>query len=105
MEALVMMLHNTTENKYHPIFYLESPLPGGMESEGNQNLIRYKSKGHHTTGFETRDKAIESVNNELIGQIKSIGYIPNLELDEDLSWDGKDIPADQQIRNRTKTTA
>lgn len=100
MQALVMMLHNTALNKYHPIFYLESPLPGGSESDGNKHFIRYKSKGHHTTGFDSRDKALDSINNELIEQIKSIGYTPNLELDGDLIWDGKDIPADHQIRNR-----
>lgn len=100
MEALVMMLHNTSTNKYHPIFYLESPLPGGWEADGNKGFIRYKSKGHHTIGFDTRDGAIESINNELIGQIKSIGHNPNLELDTDLPWDGVEIPANQQIRNR-----
>lgn len=100
MQALVMMLHNTSTNKFHPIFYLESPLPGGPDAEGNQSLIRYKSKGHHTFGFSDRNEALLSINNELIEQINSIGYTPALELDNDLSWDGTGIPADQQIRNR-----
>lgn len=101
MDALVLMLKNISTNRFHPIFYLESPLPGGPESEGNKKLIRYKSKGHHTQGFETRDAAINSINNELVAQIKSIGYTPNLEIEIDEIWDGKGIPADQQIRLKT----
>lgn len=100
MEALVMMLKNTSTQRYHPIFYLESPLPGGPESDSNQKLIRYKSKGHHTTGFDTRELALNRINSELIDQIKSIGYTVNLELEVDLEWDGLETPADQQIRMR-----
>ena len=100
MQALVMMLQNTSTQKFHPIFYLESPLPGGNESDGNINLIRYKSKGHHTAGFIDRNEALLSINTQLIDQIKQIGYTPNLELDNDLLWDGIGVPADQQIRNR-----
>jgi hypothetical protein len=100
MQALVMMLQNTSTQKFHPIFYLESPLPGGHESEGNQKLIRYKSQGHHTSGFVDRNEALVSINTELIDQIKSIGYTPTLELDQDILWNGQGVPADQQIRNR-----
>jgi hypothetical protein len=100
MQALVMMLINTSTKRYHPIFYFESPLPGGIGSEANTHLIRYKSKGHHATGFDNRNLALTSINTELIGQINSVGYHPNLELDGDLEWDGENIPADTQIRNR-----
>jgi hypothetical protein len=101
MEALVMMLKNTSTGRFHPMFYFESPLPGGIESDANKQFIRYKSKGHHTDGFDTRELALESITTKLIDQIKSVGYNPNLELDGDLEWNGKDIPADQQIRYKT----
>ena len=98
MEALVMMLKNTKENKWHPIFYFESDFPGGPDSMLNDTVIRYKSKGHHTTGFKSREEAVSSINDSLVNQIKSCGYIPNLEIDSDIEWDGEDTPADVQIR-------
>ena len=100
MQALVMMLLNTKTNTYHPIFYLESWFPGESTSEMNMNYIRFKSKGHHTAGFKTRDEAIKDVHTVLIDKIKSIGYLPNLEIADDMVWDGEGIPADHQIRER-----
>ncbi len=100
MEALVMMLKNTATNTYHPIMYFEKPFPD-LESEGNRKLIRYKSKGHRTVGFTDRQEAIDSIDKELsVEKLQSLGYTRNLELEGDLEWDGKDIPADTQIRNR-----
>lgn len=100
MNALIMMLKNTAKNTFHPIMYFENLLPGGYESEGNQKLIRYKSKGHHTTGFSDRQEAINSLD-ELEEKTKSIGYETiHRELDGDVEWNGEGIPADVQIRNR-----
>jgi len=100
MEALIMMLKNTATNTYHPIMYFEKPFPD-LESEGNQKLIRYKSKGHRTVGFAERQDAIDSIDKELsVEKLKGLGYNRNLELEGDLVWDGKDIPADVQLRSR-----
>ena len=100
MEALVMMLKNTSQNIYHPIVYFEAPLPGGYESEGNKKLIRYKSKGHRTTGFTDRQEAINSIATEMEAKLKEMGYNLHKELNGDLEWDGVDIPADVQFRSR-----
>jgi hypothetical protein len=100
MQALVMMLFNTKNNTFHPIYYLEDWFPGPFDSTMNTNYIRYKSKGHHTTGFKNRNEAVKSINESLIDQIKSIGYQPNLELETDLVWDGNNIPADHQVREK-----
>jgi hypothetical protein len=100
MQALVMMLFNSKTNTYHPIYYLENWFPGPSDSEMNKNYIRYKSKGHHTTGFTNRNEAVKSINESLVEQIKSIGYTPNLELEADLSWNGDDVPIDNQIRDK-----
>lgn len=98
-EALVMMLKNTATNTYHPILYYEKPLPGGPESEGNQKLVRYKSKGHRTVGFTNREDAVKSIDTELsVEKLKGLGYNRNVELDGDLEWDGSGIPADVQTR-------
>ena len=100
MEALIMMLKNTKENTYHPIMYFESPFAGGHENDGNQKIIRYKSKGHTTKGFNDRNEAITSIDVEIECKLKEMGYNINRELDADLYWDGLGIPADVQIRGK-----
>jgi len=94
MEALIMMLFNTKEKTYHPILYFEHPLPGLSE------VIRYKSKGHRTTGFKDREEAIATIKPELIDRLP--GYKITQELDGDFYWDGIDIPADIQLRSKNK---
>lgn len=101
MEALIMMLKNENKNTYHPIMYFENMFCGGDENEGNQKLIRYKSKGHHTSGFVNREDAIDSIKIELEDKIKEMGYNVNMELENDLEWDGNGIPADVQLRSRS----
>lgn len=99
MKALFMLLHNLTTNTYHPIMYFESPLPG----DGNEKLVRYKSKGHHTEGFVNRQDAVDSIlNDKNEEKLKSIGYTMTNQIDTspDIEWDGKELPLDVQIRNR-----
>ena len=95
MRVLIMMLKNIIENTYHPIFYMESPLPGG-----NSKLIRFKSKGHRTTGFRCRKDAVESIQSEIVDKLPE--YLIIKELDVDLEWDGKDMPIDHQLRDYDK---
>lgn len=92
--ALIMMLYNTLKETWHPIFYFESPLPGPIEEA---TLIRFKSKGHHTTGFKTRDEALFSAT-ELHKQLLEQKNTVFVETEGDLPWDGVDIPADTQFR-------
>lgn len=101
MEALIKMLKNEKQNTYHPIMYFENMFCGGDESEGNKKLIRYKSKGHHTSGFVNREDALNSIKTELEERIKEMGYNINKELEDDIAWDGEGIPADVQIRERS----
>lgn len=99
--ALVKMLHNIEAKKWHPIFYYDKPFPGGFKDGGiNDAVIRYKSKGHHTTGFDKREDAVKSAN-ELIDTLRNRDHDTVLvEIDEkdDILWDGKEIPADTQLR-------
>lgn len=100
---VVAMLHNQKLNRWHPILYVESPLPGPPTPE---KPIRHKSKGHHTTGFETREAALTSAR-ELAMRAKehSIGNV-RLAVEEDLPWDGNGIPADTAFFiNLSETTA
>lgn len=98
--ALVMMLKNTKENTYHPIMYFEKPLPGPLDGEANQKLIRYKSKGHRTTGFKDRQAAIDTIEPEIVERLKPMGMTVIKDLDLDIEWDGIDMPIDTQLRSR-----
>jgi len=89
-----MMLKNTKQNTYHPIMYFEHPFPGD-----ETKLIRYKSKGHHTAGFNDREDAVKSID-ENEEKLNEMGYHLNKELEGDLTWDGLGIPADTQLRSR-----
>ena len=85
--VIVALLHNTKEDRWHPIFFYENPLPGPPSDD---KPVRYKSKMHHTTGFETREEALASLEDPKFeaefGGIKKC-------LDEDMPWDGEGIPA------------
>lgn len=101
MEALIMMLHNLPQNTYHPILYFESFFPGGADSEGNMKLKRFKSKGHHTKGFTSRQDAVNHIQTDLEPKVKNMGYKVNVEIEEaDLVWDGTEVPIDVQLRGR-----
>ncbi len=102
MKALIMMLINRKTNTYHPIFYMEHPF---IADEANETIIRYRSKGHHTTGFATRQKALDSIEEQLRIPLREQGYVILEELEEKdlLEWDGENIPADNQLRLKSIT--
>lgn len=88
-----MILVNSTAGTFHPILYLESPMPGNTQP--SETARRYKSKFHHTTGFATREEAIESAK-ELVPKIKEHFVLydePRLDFDCSPEWDGEGIPA------------
>jgi hypothetical protein len=68
---------NTETGRFHPVVFRPAPLPGGSE------LPRYKSLGHHTTGFDTEDEAIAWAKE---GPDRSF-------IDHRWEWNGKDVPA------------
>jgi hypothetical protein len=82
VNPIVAMLVNEATGRFHPILFYESPLPGNPE-----NLVRHKSKGHHTAGFDTRDEAVAEAR-ELAERQGA-----RMALSQDLPWDGEDIPA------------
>lgn len=93
MEALIMMIKNFKNGTYHPIWYVESPLPSSDESS---KLKRFKSRMHHTSGFPTREEALDSIETQLIPRLD--GYVITKDLDGDIEWDGEGIPADIQFK-------
>jgi hypothetical protein len=84
INPIVAMLHNVSENRWHPILFIESPLPGPDEPG---KPVRHK--GHHTTGFAKRHEAVESAM-ELAQRTEPAA---RLCLDKDFEWDGHEIPA------------
>jgi hypothetical protein len=91
VNPVIAMLHNLKDNRYHPILFLESPLPGPPSPD---TPVRHKSTGHHTTGFATREEALTYVRGEFLEIVKTkfIGE-PRLCLQKDFPWDGDETPA------------
>ena len=95
MQVLVKLLQNVPNKTYHPIFYRLSPLPGNTNT-----ILRFKSIGHHTEGFKSRDEALADIvseNNNL--RFKQMGWKPLFKTDDDVLWDGEGVPTDVQILN------
>jgi hypothetical protein len=94
---LVGIIKNTVKNTFHPIMYYESPLPGEIDNQ--PKIYRFKSKGHHTSGFPTREEAVSECS-KLVKKIKDEwGSIVYLDTENNIfEWDGQFIPADVLVR-------
>ncbi len=86
---IVGMLFNEKLRRWHPILFVEAPLPGGG------GPVRHKSKGHHTDGFEKREDAVKSAQelSEKVAKECSDTGKCSLAISEDMLWDGEDVPA------------
>lgn len=94
VNPIVAMIHDVENKRWHPILYVEAPLPG-PDRDGKP--VRHKSKMHHTTGFPTREAALANAK-ELAETVVKEGCWTSCKMaiadGEDIPWDGKDIPAD-----------
>ncbi len=79
---IISLIHNHKLNRWHPVIFREAPMPGGID------LHRYKSAGHHTDGFKSRDEAINEIP-KLAERLRDA----RTSLKADLDWDGEGIPA------------
>jgi hypothetical protein len=87
---IVGIIHNTKKSRWHPVIFVEHPLPGPPDQN---KPVRHKSKAHHTEGFPSREEAL----NQASGMAKklepeAIGTV-SLALEKDFEWDGEGIPA------------
>ena len=91
LSPIIAMLHNTGQNRWHPVVFVESPLPG---PPADDKPVRHKSKMHHTAGFATREEAASNIVTDLIPRVKehAVGEVKTA-LSKDLTWDGEGIPA------------
>lgn len=90
------IVRNTATGRWHPMFYRDSPFPGGFDSDLNRNVTRFKSGGHHTEGFATREKAEASIEDRR-AKLASGGEPCAPGLIADWEWDGEDVPVDVRL--------
>lgn len=76
----VGMLHNTATNRYHPILFRPGPPPSEQISDPAH---RFKSRGHHTAGFDTLEEAIREVRS----------HEDWIWTGRTWAWDGTGVPA------------
>jgi len=55
------ILHNIRTNRYHPIAFRPAPMPGLVDLSSSSSAQRFKSLGHHTEGFDTKELALENI--------------------------------------------
>lgn len=58
-----LILHNKFTGRYHPAFFEEQPLPGPVKPSNEEQVVRLRSKMHHTAGFETLEEAQIELDN------------------------------------------
>lgn len=78
------MLQNTSTNRFHPIIFGDAPMPGGMDNDAD--FRRYRSQGHHTEGFDTREEAQADID-------KICAEHGFTDSKREYEWDGKETPA------------
>ncbi len=83
---VLAMLFNTALKRWHPILFVEAPLPGPPSAD---KPVRHRSRGHHTVGFATRYGAL--VNAVTSGRNPEVNA--RFAMDEDMLWDGQGVPA------------
>jgi hypothetical protein len=92
----VNLLLNTSTNRMHFIVFRPASAPSEDEKD---EAHRYRSLGHHTDGFDTRDEAVAFIMAK-IKEGKNWSF-----LDMTWQWDGQDLPvmtfwfADKDIQN------
>ena len=82
---VLCILHDVNTDRYHAAFFEEHPLPGEVKSIEETDIVRLKSKMHHTTGSTTLEGALEHLK-ELSEQI----IVPEENIKKNpIDWDGE----------------
>lgn len=74
-------LHNIKTGCYHPIVFYCHPRPS--DNEDTDELVRYKSSGHHTEGFDTLELSKDFIASQPDWQETNLVW----------KWDGEEAPA------------
>jgi hypothetical protein len=91
LNPIIALLHNPLAQRWHPVLFYESPLPG---PDTPDKPVRHRSKGHHTEGFATREEALAYIETEMLPAVRKISIgEPTLSCDKAFPWDGDGVPA------------
>lgn len=97
---VIAMIHNVVTDRYHPVIYKPSPQPSWSQGD----LLRFRSMGNHTEGFDTHEEALDFVNNKMVKDVQNtidkadspMALIADKVytcLEKSFPWDGEGIPA------------
>lgn len=81
---VVCILHDVGKGRFHAAFFEEKPFPGPVPSVAETDIVRLKSKMHHTGGADTLEEALVHLQN-LVDQLNCPE--PNV-WREPREWDG-----------------
>lgn len=100
---VVLMLQNKATQRFHPILFWESPMP----SQTLGSALRWKSKGHHTTGFNQRSDAVNAMmllveQSHGMNKVGSVYYLDDQK--QDGHWSGDDTPTSVMFFNLADLT-
>ena len=92
---VILLLFNTKTERWHPILYWECPPPSGKLGD----CERWKSKGHHTLGFATKEEAINGEAGGVMALAKNQyekkeGGDVYYDIEHYSEWDGDGTPSD-----------
>ena len=86
-----LILHNTKLNRWHPILFWECPPPSGHLGA----CFRWKSRGHHTSGFPSLAEAEKYIHEHGLPEQhkhKQGGHV-YFDTDQPVEWNGEGTPA------------
>ena len=83
-------IHNTSRGTIHAAWFTEKPFPGG--SDASADIVRWKSRGHHTEGAPDQQTA----NGQMVGLrmhlSENVGASEFVDIGA-WEWDGEGVPA------------
>lgn len=96
---VLCVLHDTMTDRYHLAFFEEAPTPGPVPPFDEMELVRLKSKMHHTQGAESMAEALLHMDEMLANDIE----LPesNICRDAAMPWGG-DLGITLMVRNWRK---
>lgn len=102
---LVTICQNLVTGRYHPFVWYEAPLPS---DDGTEPVVRFRSKFHHTVGFETLDAARAAVDREVVPYVElAYDCVVECRLDPVMPdrWGVGEIPASVVFMRRIDRSA
>lgn len=79
------ILHDVTTGRYHAAFFEEKPFPGAIPPAKEAQLIRLRSRFHHTEGADDLEGALKHIDEMLL----KIPVLAENVWREPMAWDGE----------------